>query len=155
MKLSKAKIKRIEDILDKFIEIINVRVWDGTLKQKALQAIIKAVEGYTVRSLEEHRKYMALCSGIADNYPEILLRANGLDKASTEYVHSVGKCKFKLSSTAFDNLDQDSFHTYHVEFRIWTATYILNCHEDELDEKVKKKKIEQSMDELTKEYIDD
>ena len=99
---------------------------------------------------------MAMCKGVASHFPEWLLRINDIDEADTEFVHSLCKRKFKISSTAFDNMkENDVFHEYHVKCRYWIATYILNCIEEKLDEKLIKKEIKVKMDYLTNQYIDD
>jgi hydroxymethylpyrimidine pyrophosphatase-like HAD family hydrolase len=97
---------------------------------------VEILEESKVRSLPEHNKYFALCEAMASNLPEwacaaIDVNPQNIDKG---FIHSINKAHYGISSIAFDKLNQEEFHIFHCEIRMWISSFFFKCPEKQLDE---------------------
>lgn len=126
MKITIKKKESIKQVLEKFIYIGDKRYID-----MALEKIVSIHDGKTERSLAEHKLYFVFCDWLSKNMPEALLPF-GLEHMTSDTIHNIFKCKFKINSTSFGSMTESSFNEYFKDCVEWTSSYILRCNIDDL-----------------------
>jgi hypothetical protein len=137
MKLSQEKIKKIEVIILKACEGFKDKYSNNPKFIKfAVDKIVECIQDTRGRSNSEQGLYWIFCKYVAENIPEYVNRLLDIEHLSDKTIHELLKAKYKVTSTAFENMQQDDFNAYFKKIQDWIAMYFFKCTAEKLMDEI-------------------